>query len=130
LLPFLQDQSSPSRDVLIQWCQNPNQDAGFLWDGQVRAIFHELGEPAALLAAWTADVRTLVTADGWRYTRSAVGEGELFNLHTDPGETQNIFYHRNQQENVSDCQRRLIAAMRAVDDPQLAVFSQLQSTHA
>ena len=37
-------------------------------------------------------VRTVVTPDGWKLNHSQRGEHELYDLSSDPGETENLFY--------------------------------------
>ena len=44
-----------------------------------------------LRASVTDPVRTIVTQDGWKLNRSTIGEDELYDLNTDPGETVNLF---------------------------------------
>jgi arylsulfatase A-like enzyme len=62
-------------DVFIEW--NPDGNTlGATGDEEARAAAED-------------SVRTIVTADGWRYSHSAMGYHELFNLRDDPLETKN-----------------------------------------
>ena len=80
------------RDVFVQW-NGPNTgivgeaDDG-LWvppllDGAVSS--HQLRDSV------TDPVRTVIAPDGWKLNCSPMGEHELYNLHDDPGETENLF---------------------------------------
>lgn len=67
------------------------------WNGPVMAKLkmqdwmQELGTPEEIRAGCTDPVRTIITADGWKFNCSPLGEHELYNLTDDPFETENVF---------------------------------------
>ena len=78
-------------DVFIEW-NGPN--TGIV--GETAANFvvpdslREEVTPEELNESITDPIRSIVTADGWKFNRSSRGDHELINLNDDPGETQNL----------------------------------------
>jgi arylsulfatase A-like enzyme len=70
------------RDVFIEWhgdvhgAPKSGPDAGG-------------GEPDFPVRVFNDPIRTIITADGWRFSCSPMGSHELFNLSQDRGERQN-----------------------------------------
>ena len=57
---------------------------------EARALAEEMGlTEADVMTAYTDPARTLVTADGWKYTARRSGEDELYHLGRDPYEQTN-----------------------------------------
>lgn len=70
--PYLRTgESIPERPVMIEWSGPPAPFKG-----------NEDAEP----------LRAIRTTDGWKMTIASDGEGELYNLKTDPKEMHNVFY--------------------------------------
>ncbi len=90
LAPALGGGALPSREVFIEW---NGRDGGL--EKSVRAAelpshLAELASPAQLARAVQDPVRTIVTAEGWKFNCSPSGEHELYNLRDDPLETTNL----------------------------------------
>jgi len=78
-------------DVFIEW-NGPNNGLGdTVGSVQMPDWMAAEAGPAAVQAAVTDPVRTIVTPDGWKFTCSPAGEHELYDLAEDPGETRNRF---------------------------------------
>ena len=54
-------------------------------------------------------VRSIVTADGWKFNRSGRGDHELFNLRNDPGETRNLAAESVHMERMRELSARIDA---------------------
>ena len=97
-------------DVFIEW-NGPNsgiigEETGNYW---VPETFRDEISPEELSASVTDPVRTIVTADGWKFNRSTRGEHELYDLKSDPGETQNLAFNPDQQNRIEELSRRIDA---------------------
>jgi arylsulfatase A-like enzyme len=105
--------AKPNRDVFIEW-NGPN--SGIVGEsGRLVRIPDALKGRVTeeqLLASITDPVRTIVTQDGWKYNRSAIGEDELYNLGEDPGETTNRIARPGHASLVSDLRNRIAAWLR------------------
>jgi arylsulfatase A-like enzyme len=86
-------------DCVIEWNPHPDADAGDQ---------DNLAAPA---------VRTLVTADQWRFSHSAAGEHELYDLADDPGERRNLARDPAQADRLRSLTEQLRDWQRRVDDP-------------
>lgn len=71
--------ASNKRDVVIEWTPDGDQIGSDMPD-YARGI----GSAAEINASLGADLRTIVTNDGWKYTWSSAGEDTLYNLNNDP----------------------------------------------
>ncbi len=69
------------QDIVIEW----NGSNGYSPNVELPDATKE-----QILESWSDPVRTLVTAQGWRFTCSPLGEHELYDLNVDPGETTNL----------------------------------------
>lgn len=92
------------RPVIIEW-NGPNTGLGDA-PGQVRILdcWRAWATDAEIEAAIRDPVRTIISADGWKYNHSSRGEHELYNLNADPGECHN-------RANDPDC-RPIIRRLR------------------
>lgn len=109
-------------DVIVEW-NGPNSG---LFDDVVGRTgvpddmpewMRDFGTPEELNAAITDPVRTILTADGWKFTCSPRGEHELHNLNTDPFETHNRFAEGALRPLIRDLRARLGAWQRRTGDP-------------
>ncbi len=99
-------------DVFIEW-----NGAGRASDRPLPAWAAEVaGDEQAIRASLGQDIRSLVSADGWKYNHSSVGEHELFDLSQDPGELCNRIADPAQQERIAVYRRRLAAWQVATGD--------------
>lgn len=60
--------------------------------------------------------RTIITADGWRFTCSPMGQHELYDLNTDRGETNNLATQDAMQRRMRLLRQRIIAWQRQTGD--------------
>lgn len=78
-------------DVFLEW-NGPNNGLGDkVGSVQLPEWMSEAADPAVIRAAVTDPVRTIITADGWKFNCSPAGEHELYDLNADPGETHNRY---------------------------------------
>ncbi len=62
-------------------------------------------------------VRTVITADGWRFSCSPAGEHELYDLGNDPGETTNLFPDPSYRSTACMLRDKIVAwQQRTADD--------------
>ena len=97
LLPWLENpEQRHDEAVFIQW-NGPNNGLGDI-HGEVLfpEWMTEIATPEQIRAASTDPIRSVVTADGWKFNCSPLGEHELYNLKDDPGETRNCFEQEKQ----------------------------------
>jgi len=90
LRPELEGQPVPEpTPVVVEWNGgNTSPLKGKDWE-EYPAWAAEVGDPAGVRASLTDPVRTWIDPDGWKLTRSTIGEDELYHLPSDPGETSN-----------------------------------------
>jgi FtsZ-binding cell division protein ZapB len=75
------------------------------------------GSPERAQAAFTQDSRTIITADGWRFTFNTVlGDHELFDLNTDRQEQQNLAGHAEHLPRMNQLLQRIKAWQQRVND--------------
>ena len=99
---------SLEEDVFIQWRGRDGASA-------LRQMPRDLSEER--LRASNADpVRTIITADGWRFSCSVLGEHELYNLRQDPGETVNLAMHAQHRPLMGELRRRIVRWQERVGD--------------
>jgi len=72
--------------------------------------------PEASEAARAENIRTVVSADGWKLNWSSVGDHELYCLSDDPLELRNRVREPAQRERVSDLADRLRDWQRRTGD--------------
>jgi len=92
LKPVLESEDPVLTDnIFIEW-NGPNNGLGDVRSKvQMPEWMAEKASPAEIATACSDPVRTVITADGWKLNCSPLGEHELYNLHEDPGETENRF---------------------------------------
>ena len=96
-----------AKDVFVEW---NGRNTGLGADGPGVYIYdswRELADERAIRAAVTDPVRTILTPAGWRYSRSTIGEDELYDLNADPRETTNLAGRPEQAERIADLRRRI-----------------------
>jgi arylsulfatase A-like enzyme len=98
--PYLKaGKTPPPHDVIIEWN----------------------GPPYPLTKEHLESLRTLRTLDGWKLTLAATGEGELFNLNTDPKETHNLFYEESSLPLIQQLSAKINLWQKSTGD-QLILF--------
>ena len=95
--PYLRaGEAIPERSVMIEWSGPPAPFGGG----------NEDAEP----------LRTIRTVDGWKMTITGDGEGELYNLKTDPKEMHNMFYAEESLEHIEKLTSEINLWQRATGD--------------
>jgi len=77
-------------DVFVEWNGHNNGLGDVIGQVSIPEPLHELATVEEIIAAITDPVRTVITPDGWKLNCSPRGEHELYNVHRDPFETQNL----------------------------------------
>jgi len=72
-------------------------------------------------------VRTILTADGWKFNLSAEGEDELYNLQADPGETVNLARQADQAARIDELPRRIRCWQEQTQDKLLPLPRERQA---
>jgi len=108
LRPWLENpERKHAEDVFIEWngpnCGIPLKDK----QGRFPAWQAELTSPEGVVAACRDQVRSVITADGWKLNWSPNGEHELYNLRNDPSETVNRFGKDETRTVVTDLVARI-----------------------
>ncbi len=104
-------------DILVSWNEHPDH-----FEALARATLRDeqkaiAGTRERYLAALTEPVRTIITADGWRYSTSPqLGEPELFNLREDPFELRNLANDLSHRQLIGELTQRLENWQNRVDD--------------
>lgn len=91
-------------DVFLEWFPQslPRNPAPALPEALA-----ELASADEAQASELQQIRTVVTADGWKYNQSSIGEDELFDLGQDPGELTNLAQRPEQALRVAGMQNRI-----------------------
>lgn len=109
LKPFITgNEDTIEDDVIIEW-NGPNN--GILGESpediQIPKAFENKITKEELVAALTDPVRTIVTANNWKFNCSPLGEHELYNLDEDPGEINNLFGNPEYDSLIQDLVQRI-----------------------
>ncbi len=101
-VPFLRGQGGlVERNVFIEWNGPENGIVGGPGLGHNSPdCWKRMATEEQIVAAITDPVRTIVTPEGYKYTWSTIGEDELYDLNTDPGETVNLAVRDSHRETV------------------------------
>jgi arylsulfatase A-like enzyme len=105
-------------DIFYQWNQ-PGENDKELRPREIPAWMADIaGSPQRALDALTEDTRTIVTADGWRFTYAGVtGDHELFDLNSDREERHNLARDPKQHPRMNELLGRIKAWQQRVNDP-------------
>lgn len=107
-----------AEDVFIEW-NGPNNGLGDVSGNvQIPEWMKEMA-PAEEIARATCDpVRTVITAEGWKFTWSTIGYHELYNLASDPQELKNVW--KENPDVVRDlCSRIKVWQKKTADTAEL-----------
>ena len=108
LRPLLENGHAAVDDVFIEW-NGTNT-------GCITSEAPDAGTKEELMASLADPVRTVVTADGWKFNCSTIGEHELYNLKTDPLETTNLAGRAESQPRMSDLHSRIARWQEQTED--------------
>ncbi len=106
----------PAEDVFIEW----NEETGLehsAWFQKCLAACEGFAPEADLYQAHSDRIRTIITPDGWKFSYSACGMHELFNLYDDPLETENLFPRQEHQTLIHELTERIIQWQQKTNDP-------------
>lgn len=111
----------PNKDVFIEW-NGPGPKGVFkrLWNHITEDIgpYWKGPDLVDMARVWTDPVRTIITADGWKYSHSPLGFHELFNLKKDPHELHNLAVKKEMSATVSELKDKLFRWKEAAADHQ------------
>jgi arylsulfatase A-like enzyme len=104
------------QDVFVEWNGSDNGVRDPFPTLGVGDDMAEVADPERIAASITDPVRTVLTRDGWRYSRSTIGEDELYDLNEDPHERRNLVSDPAQADRVDDLRRRIENWQRRTGD--------------
>ena len=105
-----------SRVPVLQGRENLDGDDVFVeWsgaDGHAPAGFGEAEPNRSMVHQY----RTIVAADGWKLNLYGKGQGELYDLNSDPHELVNLYHREEQAGRISDLSERIRAWQEETGD--------------
>ena len=103
-VPMLQGRDNlDSDDVFIEWSGA---------DGHARAGLGEAEPNQSLVHQY----RTIVTSDGWKLNLYGQGQGELYELNSDPYELENLYHLDGQKGRIGELTDRIRAWQEETED--------------
>ncbi len=103
------------RDVFIEW---GSRETGMpLHQRKMLEEVSSVVDPEKAVASMSDPVRTVMTPDGWRYTRSTIGEDQLYDLNEDPCESRNLASDPAQKDRIAELRGRIEYWQKRTDDP-------------
>lgn len=79
-----------TEDVFVEWNGHNNGFGDLIGQVSIPDWMRKYASQEEIRAAITDPVRTVITAEGWKFNYSLLGEHELYNLNDDPWETRNL----------------------------------------
>lgn len=116
LRPSLESNAEPARDVVMEW---NGVNSGFGTKAGSLAMPDGMLPMASeddFRAAIGDPVRTIISADGWKFNCSSLGEHELYNLNNDPGEIDNLAKKPKMACRMAELRERLRAWQKRTGD--------------
>ena len=96
-----------SRVPVLQGRENLDNDDVFVeWSGEDGHARAGLGE-AEPNQSMVHQHRTIVTADGWKLNLYGKGQGELYDLNSDPFELENLYHQDGQRGRIGELRDRI-----------------------
>ena len=103
-VPVLQARDNlDSDDVFIEWSGA---------DGHARAGLGEAEPNQSMVHQY----RTIVTSDGWKLNTYGKGQGELYELNSDPFELENLYHQDGQRGRIGELTDRIRAWQEETED--------------
>ena len=106
--PILSGGQEQAEDVFVQW----NAEGAKLQKSAHVASSEDERERAA-----RANVRAVITQDGWKLCLSDGDKSQLYNLAADPGETRNLFYLGADRQVIGRLTKQIQSWQADVKDP-------------
>jgi arylsulfatase A-like enzyme len=98
LYPAMKGEASlEHNDVYIEWNAKGGEDNQSMFNEYRKGEWRERLEHVL-----QADIRTIVTPDGWKLCLSTCGEHELYHLAEDPCETTNLYFQAGHENKVAE----------------------------
>jgi arylsulfatase A-like enzyme len=101
LVPALDQEAFPVEDIFIEWNAHADYRVGE-WSNR------EIRETDSVQLAANPSIRTVISKEGWKLSLSNRDKSQLFNLNSDPLETNNLFYREEYRETI----RKLASSIR------------------
>lgn len=119
LRPWLQDRDAMEDDVFMEW-SGPNAMPRAIAkdDAPLPDCLAGLGSREELREGFLDPARTIVTADGWKFVCSPLGQHQLYHLAEDPGETQNLAGDPEQRDRMRELRERIVAWQERTGDTE------------
>ncbi len=112
LRPALEgDESACRRDVFVEWNKDTDPD-----EVRVPDFAEQFGPKDRCAASMVADVRSIISPDGWKLNVSTAGEHELYDLNSDPHERTNRIADPGQADRVGEMFARIRNWQEQTDD--------------
>lgn len=103
-VPVLQGHENlEAADVFVEWSGA---------DGHAPAGFGEAEPNRSMVHPY----RTIVAADGWKLNLYGKGQGELYDLNSDPHELENLYHRGEQTGRIADLTERIRAWQEETED--------------
>ncbi len=106
LRPLLEHGGRADQDVVIEWTREETWKQPHAAD-KISAAEREACSAEAVAVSRAANIRTVVTPDGWKLNWSTAGEHELYDLSTDPLERKNLVADPDQAGRIGDLLDRI-----------------------
>ncbi len=107
LLPYMCGDLQINHDVFVEW-NGPNNGFGDkIGTVQIPAGFEHLINKERFVASVTDPVRVIITQDGFKYSKSTIGEDVLVDLNNDPYEMNNLVKDPKYKEDIQLLSNRI-----------------------
>lgn len=103
-------------DVFVEWNGDDRFFGNLIDTDRYPPYLEGLAGKDEALAALADPIRTIITPDGWKLNWSAREENELFNLHDDPQELENLAYESETQSLIEDLKQRIRGWQKRTSD--------------
>jgi arylsulfatase A-like enzyme len=114
LRPHLEGSAArEGEDVFLEWIKDPLAGKELK---KLPAVLEGLCTLEEANRAIKENIRTVVTADGWKFNWSSIGQDELFDLNADPLETANLARRPEQSARVRGLAARIRRWQDAMQD--------------
>jgi arylsulfatase A-like enzyme len=109
LIPRMRGDKPFDEDVYVEWNTRKREP------DEYPPLPGVTGE--AIQQANGANIRTVVTRDGWKLCWSDLDKSQLFNLRSDPHETTNLYYTGRHDDVVGELKQKIGAWQQRAEDP-------------